>query len=170
MPFMELNRVYDQMDVTKPWDHETNKKWASKMPKLLGADGKNTAICWVKSDMKTLEQISNNDGTSTTIMLIENPNKVPWSQNKDITILEAVKMFKNLKDGQEIAVVMYDASCRCINNKMEFKEFKALLTPGGGEDVGDPFDERPRARPRFNDKKADFGDKKIEVRPRPRVS
>ncbi len=163
MPFMELNNIYDQMDASKPWDHETNKKWASKMPKMLGKDGKNTSICWVKSDMQTLEQIANADGTSNTIMLIENPKGVPWTQSKDISVLEAVKMVKNLKDGQELVVVMYDASARTINNKIKRDTLKALLTPGGGEVIDDdPFsNDRPRPRPRFNDKKEDFG-RKVE--------
>ncbi len=151
LPFMEFNRIYEQMDVSEGWDSETNKAWASKMPKMMGDDGKNTRVCWVKSDVKRFSSIR--DGTSNTIMLIENPAGVPWTQNKDVTPDEVVKMVQGLKDGQEIVVAMYDASCRMIDNKIDSETLKALLTPNGGEVV---YRERASDRPRRydSDKKA----------------
>ena len=143
LPFAEMNQIYDQMEISQPWDHESNKKWATKMPKAWGKDGKNTSICWIKSDMKTLEQVSNADGTSNTIMFLENPAGVPWTQNKDLTVLEAVKLVKNLKDGEELVAVMYDASTRMISNKMKLSTVKAMLTPDGGEAI-EYDDDRPR--------------------------
>ena len=139
LTFAEQFPLHEQFDLSKPWDNDTNKPLAQKMPELYGDDGKNSRVCWIRSDVKRFEDIT--DGSSQTIMLIENPDGVPWTQNKDLEIDDAVKLVKNLKDGQKIVVVMYDCSCRWIDNSADEKTLKAMMTPKGGEYI--PYERQP---------------------------
>ena len=140
MPFLWDEGMEYEIEQDSSWDDDSNTKFAAVAPgvfrlaKAGDMDESSTSVCWVKSDVNFFDDIR--DGTSNTIMLIENPKGVAWLKPGDLTQDEALKIFTNLQDGQSIAVVMYDCSCRMIE-KGEVSEdtFKALLTPSGGEVV-----------------------------------
>ena len=52
------------------------------------------------------------DGSSNTIMLIENPNLPPseWSKSNDITVEDAVKLLKSIQPGESLSVCLYDGA------------------------------------------------------------
>lgn len=116
----------------EPWDSDANQNFADKMPKPFGADGKNSTICWIKSNVTNFNEIT--DGSSNTVMLIENPTPIPWTQPKDLSVLSAIKMVKGLEDGKELVVVMYDSSVQKLDNSFTHNELKSLFTPGGNEE------------------------------------
>ena len=84
---------------------------------------------------KHFKTTSIRDGSANTIMLMENPNKVVWSQPSDLTIDQAVEAVKNLPDGEQLVISFYDASTYSVSNKMDLEQFKAMLTHNGGEIV-----------------------------------
>ena len=138
LPFMWENE-YEGIDMDANWDSEENLKFAKRAPQMfikpeIEMDESLSCICWIESDVDTFAEIR--DGTSNTIMLMENPVGVSWMKPGDLTQDEAVKIFENLKEGQSLVVVMYDASTRMINkDELSIEEFRALLTPNGGEVV-----------------------------------
>jgi hypothetical protein len=129
-PFMEIASPFDN---AQAWDSEQNKPFAEQMPSSFGADKKNTDIVWIESKVKRFENIA--DGSSNTIMLLEYPDGVPWTQPKDISVLQAIQLIKNLEDGEKLVAVFYDASTHMIDNTLTHNQIKALLSPNGGEDV-----------------------------------
>ena len=139
LPFTENSNLYDKFNTREAWNSEHNLPLVKQMPNTFGfgEKGDQTSVCWIKATDKrvTLEQISFRDGTANTIMLMENPKKVTWSKPDDLTIDEAVELVKNLKDGEELIVVFYDASVRTISNKIDLETFKAMLTPFGEERI-----------------------------------
>ncbi len=133
LPFMEQNALGDQMDVNESWDSETNRKALEKMPKIFGADGRNSNIVWVVPENgrpKTFGAIR--DGSSNTIALMKINDGVPWTQAKDISAKDAVKYIKGLKDGEAAIVSMYDGSVHQIDNSIDAETLKNLLNPNDG--------------------------------------
>ena len=133
MDFEEY-QVGEQFEFLEGWNSEKNQPLAKMMPAVFGT-GETTSICWVKTVDHPLNHEDITDGHSNTIMLMENPNKVHWTKPGDLTIDEAVALVKNLKDGQELVVVFYDARVETVSNKMDLDQFKAMLTINGGEEV-----------------------------------
>lgn len=113
------------------WDSADNKMNAERMPIMYGPDKRNSRVCWIKSTATTLEKIT--DGTSNTVMLLENPAGTPWTQPGDLSILQAIKLIRNLEDGEKLVAVMYDCSTIKLDNSFTMNEIKAILTPNGGE-------------------------------------
>ena len=105
LPFLEQNNLADQIDKEKGPEDKANSEFVDKMPKMFGADGKNSGVSWVQSEVKGFADIT--DGSSNTIMLIENPNAGPWMKNAPITADDAMKLVTNLKDGEDLIVVLY---------------------------------------------------------------
>ena len=137
LPFMENGNLYDKFDTKQAWDSENNMPLVKEMPRVygFGVGGNKTSICWIKASDRRVRLETIRDGASNTIMLMENPNMVTWCKPDDLSINEAVNLVKNLKDGEELVIVFYDASVRTVSNKMDIEMFKAMLTPNGGEIV-----------------------------------
>ena len=137
LPFIEQGEMLDQIDKTKGPTEKPNTDFVDKMPKLFGTDGKNANISWIQSTVTGFGNIT--DGSSNTIMLIENPNAGPWLKNDPISVEGAMKLVADLKDGEELVIVMYDGSSRMISNKIDQENLKNLLQPADGNIVNRDF-------------------------------
>ena len=137
LPFFEGQLYYRKFATDQLWNSENNLPLSKDMFPPYGFDkpGEKTSICWIKTTDKRISIYDIPDGPSETIMLMENPNKVIWSKADDITIDEAVKLVKNLPDGEKLAISFYDASTFAVSNKMDLEMFRAMLTIDGGEKV-----------------------------------
>ena len=137
LPYMETANLSDQFKMDESWDSENNRQFVKQMPVTYGhgSTGEKTGICWIKSTEKSIKFHSIRDGSSNTIMLMENPNKVTWSKPDDLSIDEAVNLVKNLKDGEKLIIGMYDGSVMTVSNQADIETFKAMLTIDGGEIV-----------------------------------
>ena len=111
-----------------------------EMPEIFGPDGKVSGVSWIKSEVGGFGDLT--DGSSNTIMLIENPKGGPWLENKPLTIDEAVKLVTGLTDGKELTVAFYDGSCYKISNRVPEKTLRNLFDPKDGNAVDDSWQQR----------------------------
>jgi len=135
LPFLDQQEIFDQLETDKGPEDEANSKFADQMPKIFGSDGKNAVVSWISSETKAFKDIP--DGTSNTIVLIENPNAGPWLKNTPFTAEDAMQLVANLKDGEELVVVLYDGSTGSIDNSIDKETLRNLLDPKDGNVVGD---------------------------------
>ncbi|MEM7455131.1 MAG: DUF1559 domain-containing protein [Planctomycetota bacterium] len=123
--------TWSAMDIAqdKSVDDPANAQVLEQMPEEFGDSGVMTEICrivWVVV-ARTLEQISNTNGTSQTIMLLQNPEKVHWARNGDLTVAQAMELYSNLQDGESLIAVRYDASVFLVTNEFPEGEFRQML-------------------------------------------
>ena len=131
--FMELQEYADQLDLDKGANAAVNKKFANKMPSAFGSGDRNSDVAWIRSSVKRFADVT--DGTSNTIMLIENRAGQPWLENNSLSIDEAVKLVKSLKDGDRLVAAMYDGSVTNLTNQIEEEKLRLLLDPKDGKPV-----------------------------------
>ncbi len=137
LPFMEENELYDEFNLDEAWDSETNKPLASRMPEIYGADGSTTDACWIKVENPPESFRDVRDGTSNTILILQNPEGVPWTQPKDLTIEEAIEIVQGLEDGRKLIAGFYDGSVRVIDKSIDEQTLRNLLDPNDGNVVDD---------------------------------
>ena len=135
LPFLEEMKISDQMDVEKSPADAVNSKFADKMPTLFGPDGKNSNISWIQSETTDFAEIT--DGTSNTVMLIENPKGRPWMEQNPLTVDQAIELVSSLPDGEQILIGMYDGSVRKISNQVDKETLRWLFTPDDGNVIQD---------------------------------
>lgn len=133
LPFLEESELHDQLDLAKSPSEEPNSGFAEKMPVSFGAGGKLSNCSWIQSKVERFRDIT--DGSSNTIMLIENPTGKPWLENNPLTVDQAVKLVTELPDGAKLAVTFYDCSTRYITNKVSEEDLRSLFTPDDGRAV-----------------------------------
>ena len=131
LPFIEQNEMYDKMDLKKGPQEEPNLAFAESMPAIFGKDGKLANVSWIQSNAKTFGSVT--DGSSNTIMLLENPQGRPWLEDNPLTVDEAIELVSGLEDGADLVAVRYDCSAFLITNKMEKEELRSMLVPNDGK-------------------------------------
>ncbi len=133
LPYMEENALYDQLDLEQAVDSEANEFANSKMPEVFGEDGQNTDVVGIKPDKIPKSFASIRDGTSNTIMVLEYPAGMPWLERNDLTIDEAVELFKSLEEGESLVAGFYDGSVYYLNAGIDETLLRKLLDPDDGE-------------------------------------
>jgi hypothetical protein len=108
LPYLGLDNLYRQFRLDEPWDSEHNKKLMAQMPKVFELPGSNapaghtyfqvpvtppdyrgiyrTIFAQAPRNQMTLGQLSVQDGTSNTIMILEAAKSVPWSAPEDMVL------------------------------------------------------------------------------------
>ena len=137
LPYLESNSIFDKVDLAKTAKEAPNSKFAKKMPKIFGPGGKTSGVSWIKSTVNGFANIT--DGSSNTIMLIENPKGGPWLEDNPLSIDDAVKLVTGLADGKQLIVAFYDGSCSKISNSVPEKDLRALFDPQDGNVVDDSW-------------------------------
>lgn len=135
-PFLWHAHV-EEIRSDEPWDSENNKPFATQMPEAYGNGNELSDMCWIKSKVKKRADV--HDGLSRTIMLLEYPEGVTWTKPKDISVLEAMRLVKDLKDGESLIALMYNSSTRRIDNTISQSKLKRLLLPA---DESEDFEEK----------------------------
>jgi hypothetical protein len=152
LPYLEQRDLHQQYDFAAPWDGPTNRDLAARMPRLfafygdyepgltitnfVGVVGPETV--WPGAKKVTEKDIS--DGTSTTIVIVENAGAgIPWMAPCDLAF--ASMTFK-LNDPAEIsskyldpAVALLDGSVQRLHADITPGTLRALLTIRGGEQL-----------------------------------
>lgn len=134
---VELLGTLGQGDLRKKFNQEESPAEPSNASLALSVKGlfglSNGALI---SGIKTEKPITHFrevvDGTSNTVMLIENPNanSGDWATENDVTVNEAVALLKSIKPGESLRVCFYDGhvlSIGCLKEKKLSDEQIALL-------------------------------------------
>ncbi len=155
LPFMEEQELYDQIDLTKPWNHPDNLRLADQMPSgfvchaasetapaqttsYVAVIGPHTI--WQKGEL-TFQDIT--DGTSQTAILIESESaRTHWMAPYDVEINQIVPVAENgctmLLSGvhPSVGVVAFcDGHVQCLDDDTNADTLKALFTIDGQEEV-----------------------------------
>ena len=150
LPYMEQEKLYQQFDLTKPWDDAANKGLLEKIPavyKIPGREPKDKGFTYFQSfaSEKATEggnpflvagvkrsPINITDGTSNTLMVVEAAEAVNWMKPGDLAY-DPKKLPKVGHDGW-----MYAGFCDGSVRRMRVPKaevLKALITVDGGEVV-----------------------------------
>lgn len=152
LPFLEQQALYQQIDLSEPWDSPKNKPFNNVLIQMyrcpsnpsstdcsyVAVIGKNT-LFQGSTPIKMADIV---DGTSNTIMIVEmQSNPRNWMEPVD---LDASKMTLNINGGSNepgslhpggMNVSMADGSVRFISQTIDKRTFEAMLTIDGGETV-----------------------------------
>ena len=159
LPYMDEGDLYDDLNLSKPWDHPDNIKHAHRMPNAfrcgcyqlnpknrfddvmtsyVAVIGKETVWSPTAGGLN-FDDIK--DGSSNTIMIVESDaHRVHWMSPLDVSFDEVVAqnehgesdLFTSHHPGGS-QVGMADGSARFVNNAVPVEEIKAALRIDDGK-------------------------------------
>ncbi|MBX3414536.1 MAG: DUF1559 domain-containing protein [Pirellulales bacterium] len=147
LPYLDQGQLYGEFHLDEPWDSEHNKKLLERMPDIFRLPGVQAGVgktCMVLPvgkqtafpDGKGLAIRDFTDGTSNTILSLEvdNEHAVPWTAPDDLKV-DAADPTKGLGQhyGEGTLVMIADGSVRFLPQATTAEQWKALLSPAGGE-------------------------------------
>jgi hypothetical protein len=157
LPFIEQEELYRQFHLDEPWDSEHNKQLLARMPDVYGDPslppevagaglttvqlpvGKGTAF----RDPATGPKIDSiTDGTSKTAAVIEmsRDRAVPWTKPADHEF-DDKKPLDGLghttRPSRLFFISFFDGSVHSFDPSVDPDVIRAVMTPDGGEAVGD---------------------------------
>jgi hypothetical protein len=165
LPYMDHDDIYQQYRMDEPWDGPNNRKlWRVRIPEYecpeqndngnpttsyVAVAGPETV--WHGTKPVSIEEIS--DDRTNTIMVVEMANSgIRWMEPRDLDF-STLQLKINPKEGVGISslhrdvswlrsllgayVGMADGSVRFLPTDYPPENIKAMLTIGGGENVGE---------------------------------
>jgi hypothetical protein len=122
-------------DISESWEHESNQALIDKMPGLFGPQGQHSNLVWVESKVKTREEITDGAYNTIAILRLPEPTSEVWTDpaGDSVSMLAAIKLVKNLRDGETIFAITYGTRIIELNNQMSHNELKAYFTPASGD-------------------------------------
>ena len=172
LPFLDQQALYDQYDLSQPWDSPANLKLVDQMPDVyrcpFSAETSRTNFKLVvgpgslfDAEEQTFAAIK--DGSSNTIAIVEDAvNPVEWTRPSDVTIEQATKLLKpeNYEDFPHVTDTKFETTFRPGNYarydgsvehsdccELKSSEVRKLLgvDDGVSEDVLDPKYQAPKS-------------------------
>jgi hypothetical protein len=170
LPFLDEKALFDQFHHDEPWDSPHNLALLPRMPEVFGLKdqptdpgmtyyqvfvaapayhGKYVPIFQAQPRYQiTMGQISGQDGSSNTLLIVESGRAVPWTKPEDIEIDASIEedhallpLFGGLfPESPYFNAACADGSChrlpRTAGNPASFKRwFRALVGVNDGEPV-----------------------------------
>lgn len=153
LPMLERQDLYDQIRFDEPWDSPHNRQFHDQMPgsfshpkaRESGRAGLTVYLRPIHSSsvfggqtVPTLEQINAADGTSSTLHLVEVPEKyaVPWMKPADFPV-DREHGVRQLTQGNwsspGFLAVFMDLHVAFLTEECTPEEFAGYLTWNGGE-------------------------------------
>ncbi len=155
LPYLEEEQLYEEFRLNEPWDSPHNKPLMRKMPAVFhNQDLKNeesaaglthyqvlvtklglrpsTILILSPTHKRTLGEVAHLDGNSTTILIVEGPNPVPWTKPQDIEF-DPKTPLPELKGVYTYGVnaAFADGSVRTVTETDA--DLRALITVDGNE-------------------------------------
>jgi hypothetical protein len=171
LPYLDEQTLFEQFDLTEPWDGPNNSKLLDQMPQTyrlhtikdehksasnyVAVVGENTL--WQGAEPRDQEFVS--DGTSNTLMVAEYVGHViPWTKPEDL-LLDEIDLAVDSEKG--ICSILTPPAFATVNGVVRFlptdtspESVRALLTASGGEELDGlrfPSTEDGRLRRRKDD-------------------
>jgi len=151
LPFIEQNRLYDQIRFDEPWDSDHNSQFANQCPHpyRCPSDPSNPSDCnyrvvmgknnpWRTNDSVSIQNIT--DGTSNTIAVVEVADfQSNWMEPKELQ-MDSIPMAVNSPSGgigshhpSSAFVGMFDGSVHRLTNNIDPETLKHLLEHSDGQ-------------------------------------
>ncbi len=152
LPFVDLQALYDKIDLSKPWDDPTNAEAVKTCPPvyrcpsstapsdqttylaIAGPDG-----CLSTTHPRPLSEIT--DGTSNTLMVVEVPmaNAVPWMSplDADEKLLLSFGEKTEWQHTGGLHGLLADGGVRFLSANLPPAIWKGLCTVAGHETIGE---------------------------------
>jgi hypothetical protein len=149
LPYIEEGQLYQQFDLTQPWDHPTNKKLIPRMPQVYvvpGTENKNgmthyRVLVGPQTMFESGQRISLSsitDGTSNTIMTVEAKDPTTWTRPDDLPFDPKGALPKLGISPDGFLAGFGDGTVRFIRSNIAPDHLRALITRNGGEPVSVP--------------------------------
>jgi prepilin-type processing-associated H-X9-DG protein len=149
LPFLEENNLYRQFHLNESWDSGHNKTLLPLMPRVFrlpgaGPEGKTASHyrVFVGPDAVFDYRKSRNipeitDGTSSTWMVVESAEAVPWTKPEELVCdsKKPLPQMGNFFSGG-FNTAFADGSVRFFRKSPPEATMRALITAAGGEVVG----------------------------------
>jgi hypothetical protein len=167
LPFLDEQKLFEQFDLTEPWDGPHNRELLEKMPRIYRWPGarhredRNTTLYRVfvgpgtvfEGRALTLTDISEADGTAYTILAVEAGEPVPWTKPEELAydpdkplpqlgglFKRDFRPFSSEYRSSTFSALFVDGSVQPVPlPKGQYESMvRAMITWNGGEAVGMP--------------------------------
>lgn len=158
LPYIEEQKLYNTIDLAKPWNDPVNAKARKMMPVIYSCpstnlqDGQTTYLaivapggCFGGTEPRKLSKIA--DGASNTLLVLEvdSDSAVHWMSPQDADESVVLRRGSNSKlshsGGSNAALA--DGSIRFLGTPIAEAEVRALISVGGDDNDALPDDFKP---------------------------
>ncbi|MBI1830723.1 MAG: DUF1559 domain-containing protein [Planctomycetes bacterium] len=144
LPYIDEFQLYRQFDLNQPWDHPTNKKLISRMPKIFivpGSEAKEgethyRVLVGGGAMFEARQGVRINaitDGLSNTFMVVEANEPTIWTKPDDLPYNPNGPLPKFGVWPEGFHVVLGDGSVRYVRSTTAADTLRAYITRAGGE-------------------------------------
>jgi len=153
LPYLEQQKIYDEIDFSKPWNHPDNKSIADlttpgtyrcpsntidkRFTTYLGIVDSET--CFQATTGRKIADVT--DGAANTLVIVEaNPtDAVHWMEPTDLNLAEFLEAIRNKKSAHFGGhhTISLDNSVRYFPTDSETEFLKASVTPSANDDSGE---------------------------------